>query len=63
MRQRDDVVTWEYGHDENGNVISAGFEVGETRFEIEHGSREPDSMNRHLFQEIHVHVCKNKVRT
>ena len=41
MRQRDDVVTWEYGHDENGNVVSAGFEVGETRFDIEHGSRGP----------------------
>ena len=41
VRQRDDVVTWEYGHDENGNVVSAGFEVGETRFDIEHGSRDP----------------------
>ena len=39
-RQRDDVVAWEFAHDENGNVVSAGFEVGETRFDIEHGSRD-----------------------
>ena len=39
-RQRDDVVAWEFAHDENGNVITAGFEVGETRFDVEHGSRD-----------------------
>ena len=40
MAPKDDVAAWEFGHDENGNVVKAGFEVGETRFEIEHGSRD-----------------------